>query len=323
MHTWRGDVREALPIAEELSAVANQIGGRVERMLADAGVAQALWHNGQNHNAARRVEHLVEAYDPKIDVGQVATLPLFMHRGYAAHAVTTLGYPDQGLAEIEAMLGLARTMEDRLFLGQTLFHGCFVRVWRGEAEELIPWAQEAVEIPYPGLVVPTDACRGWAMARLGQPEEGLSRIRAAIDAIREYRIIGWARLLQLFAAEIELVLGHDDEALDGAAASLSEMRLTDDLQFVSPALVIIGDCHLASSATAEAEADYREALDVARAQEGRLWELRAATRLARLWHSQGKTTAARNLLAPIYGWFTEGFDTADLKDAQALLNQLN
>ncbi len=71
-----------------------------------------------------------------------------------------------------------------------------------------------------------------------------------------------------------------------------------------------------------AEACYANALKVARSQSAKSWELRAATRLARLWHSQGKTTEARDLLAPVYGWFTEGFDTADLKEAKALLDEL-
>ena len=71
-----------------------------------------------------------------------------------------------------------------------------------------------------------------------------------------------------------------------------------------------------------AEASFYQALEVARSQSAKMWELRAATRLARLWQSQGKTNEARDLLAPVYGWFTEGFDTADLKEAKALLDKL-
>ncbi len=71
------------------------------------------------------------------------------------------------------------------------------------------------------------------------------------------------------------------------------------------------------------EAAYRKAVAIAQAQSAKSWELRAATRLARLWHSQGKTTEAHDLLAPVYGWFTEGFDTADLKEAKSLLKELS
>ena len=86
-----------------------------------------------------------------------------------------------------------------------------------------------------------------------------------------------------------------------------------------------GDIFLAqdSAQQSEAEACYLESIEIARSQSAKSWELRAATRLSRLWHSQGKTTEARDLLAPIYGWFTEGFDTADLREAKELLDKLS
>jgi predicted ATPase len=85
-----------------------------------------------------------------------------------------------------------------------------------------------------------------------------------------------------------------------------------------------GDMHLARSANAHAEAEacFRRALDIARKQEAKSLELRAATSLGRLWQSQGKSREAYDLLAPVYGWFTEGFDTVDLKEARALLHEL-
>lgn len=88
------------------------------------------------------------------------------------------------------------------------------------------------------------------------------------------------------------------------------------------AMALKGDLLLARGLHADAEVWYRTAVDTARAQAARMWELRAATRLARLYHHQGKTIEARDLLAPLYGWFTEGFDTADLRDAKALLEEL-
>ena len=80
---------------------------------------------------------------------------------------------------------------------------------------------------------------------------------------------------------------------------------------------------LVGSPNRAAEPCYLQAIDVARSQSAKSWELRAALRLARLWHSQGKTTEAHDLLAPLYGWFTEGFDTADLKEVKALLDEVS
>ena len=79
---------------------------------------------------------------------------------------------------------------------------------------------------------------------------------------------------------------------------------------------------LATGDAAAAEASYREAMAIAQRQNAKLWELRATMSLARLWRDQGKRSEARDLLAPVYGWFTEGFDTADLKEAKGLLNEL-
>jgi predicted ATPase len=108
----------------------------------------------------------------------------------------------------------------------------------------------------------------------------------------------------------------------GAALAISAQLVQPfwdaDLQRLDGDLVLA-----AGGAPEEAAARYQQALDIARAQEAKSFELRAATSLARLWRDQGKCTEARDLLAPLYAWFTEGFDTADLKEAKALLDQLN
>jgi len=96
-------------------------------------------------------------------------------------------------------------------------------------------------------------------------------------------------------------------------------------RFTAGLLVIQGDACVGveSADRSKAESYYQKAIAVARSQSAKLIELRAATRLAHLWQSQGKQVQARELLAPVYGWFTEGFDTADLKEAKALLDELS
>jgi predicted ATPase len=99
---------------------------------------------------------------------------------------------------------------------------------------------------------------------------------------------------------------------------------TGDVHWEPEVHRLMGDLLLRRNPSApdRAEASYWRAIERARSQEAKSWELRAATSLARLWRDQGKPTEARALLAPIYGWFTEGFDTADLKEAKALLEEL-
>ena len=120
--------------------------------------------------------------------------------------------------------------------------------------------------------------------------------------------------------------GNTDEALTALeAAVLNFERRGSDAIWEPEVHRLIGDLRLRRNPSApdRAEVSYRRAIERARSQEAKSWELRAATSLARLWRDQGKPAAARELLAPVYSWFTEGFDTADLKEAKALLDELN
>ena len=119
-------------------------------------------------------------------------------------------------------------------------------------------------------------------------------------------------------------VGLVDEGLALVAEVLESVEQTGERLYLPYACTMRGDLLLAASAEnqAEAEACFRQALDVARPQEARFYELQAATRLARLWQRQGKREEARELLAPVYSWFTEGFDKRDLKEAKALLEEL-
>jgi predicted ATPase len=113
----------------------------------------------------------------------------------------------------------------------------------------------------------------------------------------------------------EAALGHLDEARRLAEEAGERSNLAETLRLTVEVLLVTGDA-------VAAEASYREAIAIAQQQSAKLWELRAATSLARLWHYQGKRIAARDLLAPVYGWFTEGFGTPILQEAKALLDAL-
>ncbi len=116
--------------------------------------------------------------------------------------------------------------------------------------------------------------------------------------------------------------GKPDEALSLVEEARTVSENGDEHWYEGEIWRIRGDAFDATGSNRIAETNYLRAIEVAHGQGSKSLELRAATRLARLWHSQGKTTEARDLLAPVYGWFTEGFDTADLKEAKALLDEL-
>ena len=119
-----------------------------------------------------------------------------------------------------------------------------------------------------------------------------------------------------------LLAGVTEEALAAVDHALLLMERSGEALWKANAMALRGDLLLARGLVSDAEVWYRAGVELARSQSARMWELRAATRLARLWQGQHRTDEARDLLAPIYGWFTEGFDTPDLEDARALLEEL-
>jgi predicted ATPase len=161
---------------------------------------------------------------------------------------------------------------------------------------------------------------GWAQAQVGHPDEGVVLIREALTA---YRANG-----SLVSVPTRLTWLAEAQALGGAVAD--GLRTIAEALSVNPTerywlpetLRVRGDIRRRQGEEELAEADFRDAIALAREMSAKAWELRAATSLARLWRHQGKRAEARDLLAPIYDWFTEGFDTQDLKEAKVLLDEL-
>jgi predicted ATPase len=162
--------------------------------------------------------------------------------------------------------------------------------------------------------------RGWVQAQLGHPNEGASIIREALTA---YRANG-----SLVSIPTRLTWLAEAQALGGAPAD--GLRTIEEALTVNPAerywrpetLRLRGDIRRQQGDEEPAEADFRDAIALAREMLARAWELRAATSLARLWRDHGRRAEAFDLLAPVYAWFTEGFDTLDLKQAKALLDEV-
>jgi predicted ATPase len=166
--------------------------------------------------------------------------------------------------------------------------------------------------------------RGWALAMQGQGEEGMAQVRQEISA---YRATGTTLAVPYFytlLAEVCDHLGHIEDGLQALAEAHTLVEQQEDRWCEAESARLRGVLLLRQTGTPQAEAEtcLRQALDVARRQEAKSLELRAAMSLARLWQQQAKRVEAYELLAPIYGWFTEGFDTADLQEAKALLEEL-
>jgi tetratricopeptide (TPR) repeat protein len=165
---------------------------------------------------------------------------------------------------------------------------------------------------------------GWAVAELGDPERGIAEMEGALNALLAYGGSPWRYHSLALIGQNYARVGRIDAALETLNRALVDSRRSGESADEAETLRLKGEALLLRSVSAgEAESCFREAIQLARRQEAKWWELRATTSLARLLASQGKRDEARTMLAEIYNWFTEGFDTADLKDAKALLQELS
>jgi predicted ATPase len=167
--------------------------------------------------------------------------------------------------------------------------------------------------------------RGWALALQGQGEEGMAQMRQGSAA---WRATGAAVFIPYFCtvlADVSAHLGHPADGLQALAEAHTLVEQHEERWWAAEIARLRGVLLLRQTMPQpeEAETCFHQALDVARRQEAKSLELRAAMSLARLWQQQGKGAEARALLAPVYSWFTEGFDTADLQEAKALLDELS
>jgi predicted ATPase len=167
--------------------------------------------------------------------------------------------------------------------------------------------------------------RGWYVARPGQDAAGVAQMQQAVTTYRQrhtqYQVRFLALLAEVYGQHGQSATGLErlDEAFALAAHNVLDSCWEPELHRLKGVLL------LTQSPTnyAEAERCFRSALDMARRQQARSWELRIGISLSRLWQQQGKHAEAHELLAPMYGWFTEGFDTADLQEARGLLEELS
>jgi predicted ATPase len=247
---------------------------------------------------------------------------------YTAYSLWPLGYPDQALQRSHEALTLARALSHPLSLAAGLTYAAQIHCWRVEGHAAQERAEAAMALSseqgFPQFLSLGTIYRGWALAIQGQAEEGIAQIRQGL-AVRLAMGVELARPWILAAlAEAYGKVDQVEEGLHVLAEALALVDNTGEQMMEAELHRLKGELLLMVSMGdhAEVETCLRHALDVARRQQAKSLELRAAMSLSRLWQRQGKRTEAHEMLAPIYGWFTEGFDTADLQEARALLAAL-
>jgi predicted ATPase len=244
---------------------------------------------------------------------------------YAALTLWLLGYPAQALARLHDGLALAYELAHPYSLAWARCWVAFVSQLYRDVPAVREHAEAAValstEQSFPYWAALGTILRGWALAMQGRNEVGMAEVRQGIAG---WRATGAALLGPYFCtmlADVSAHLGHPADGLQALAEAHTLMEQQEERWWEGEVCRLRGVLLLRQPETpqAEAEAWLQRALDVARRQEAKSLELRAAMSLSRLWQQQGKRQEAHDLLAEVYAWFTEGFDTADLQDAKALL----
>jgi predicted ATPase len=247
----------------------------------------------------------------------------------AARALWLLGYPAQALAHVHETLALAHELSYSFSLAFAQCMAAFFSQYRRDVPAVHEQAEAAVALSteqgFPLWVAGGTCSRGWALAMQGQGEVGMAQVRQGITAWQATGAALNVPYLCTVLADGCAHLGHSEDGLQALAEAHTLVEQHEERWWEAEIHRLRGVLLLRQTGTplAEAEACFQRALDVARRQEAKALELRAAVSLTRLWQQQGKRTEAYELLAPIYGWFTEGFDTADLQEAKALLEELS
>jgi predicted ATPase len=247
---------------------------------------------------------------------------------FMANTLWCLGYPAQAVRRSQEALAQAEALAHPYSLAAAQHCAALVHQRRREARAVQAQADALLTLAtaqgFPVWVGTGTFWRGWALAMQGQGEAGLAQIRQGLPAVWT---TGPTLAQSLSLVRFAEAAGHAGEVKAGLrllAEALAVFTANEQGDMLAEAYRLQGELLLrqAVSDAIQAEACFQRALAVAHRQQAKSWELRAATSLARLWQQQGKRAAAYELLTPIYGWFTEGFDTADLQEAQALLKAL-
>jgi predicted ATPase len=332
MYMARAEHETARELGEQCLSLAQRLDAPALLLEAHFALGGSWFYLGQLSQAHAHFEQGIRLYDPQqhhalaFRYGNVD--PGAMCLAVGGLTLWMLGYPDQALERSNEGLTLAQNLEHPFTLARGLYWTTILHQVRREWQVVHEHAETAITVATEQQVALVLALgplmRGWALAMQGQGAEGLTQLRQGLDA---YQATGAAfqrpHFLSLLA-EVHRSLGQPEAGLTALSEALTLVEKTGERYYEAELHRLKGELLLQQAApeVSHAETCFQQSLDIARRQQAKSLELRAAMSLSRLWQQQGKRDEARALLAPIYGWFTEGFDTADLQEAKALLEEL-
>jgi class 3 adenylate cyclase/predicted ATPase len=332
----RAELQTARELGEQLLRLAQSTKDPQFLLQAHYALGQTLFSQGEFVPAREHLEQGLALYDSQ----QYHSHTLFIgldpevssHR-WVAWVLSMLGYSDQALKRNQEALTLARELSHPLSLAFALNWAAWVHLFRREGQTAQERAEAAITLAteqgFAQALATGTIMRGWALAEQGQGKEGITQIRQGLATYQSTGAkLGQPHYLAMLAeayGKVEQV----EEGLTVLAEAQACVDKTGERAYDAKLYQIKGELTLKSKVPSpksqvekEAEECFHKAIEIARKQQAKSLELRAVMSLSRLWQQQGRKDEARKLLAEIYGWFTEGFDTADLKEAKALLEEL-
>jgi class 3 adenylate cyclase/tetratricopeptide (TPR) repeat protein len=332
----RADLSSALELANQLLELARRGNEAAQLMQAHRALACTYFWLGEFTSAQPHFEQAMAHYD-SAEHGSLALKygqePGVLSQGFASHNLWFLGFPDRALATMNAALSLASEVAHPLTLAFALDHLTWLHQYRREAAETRKGAETDMRFSSEQGLLFFNAhgtiLHGWALAGEGDGAAGIASMRQGL-AVQASTGVLLSRPYWLYL--LSEVRAHSGDAegglrlLDEALTVLRDQHLWDaEFHRLRGELLLLTGAptpHEACDRVSRAEMCFCQALEIARSQQSKSLELRAGSSLARLWAQNGKRVEARDLLAAIYGWFTEGFGTPDLRDAKALLETL-
>jgi class 3 adenylate cyclase/tetratricopeptide (TPR) repeat protein len=329
-HISRPDLKRARQLATELLDLGETSGDIPTRVLGYDSCMYAFNYLGELTAARAFAEKALALYDPahRPFYAELMSNDLLVQMlGHSQWVLASLGHLDQALSQRDAVRQEARRLSHphtvAVALEFVVFIGSLVRL---EPEPLLQSADELLALCiehglglYRAFAL---VSRGWCLAVLGRAEEGVPIVTAGLIGCEECGFMLLRPWILTLLGDACRMAGHWQAALKHLAEAQRLAEETGERWLEAETLRLRGEVLLATGDRVGAEAGYREAIAIAQQQSAKLWELFAAISLARLWRDQGKRAEARDLLAPVYGWFTEGLGTPVLHDAKALLDEL-
>jgi class 3 adenylate cyclase/predicted ATPase len=324
----RGTLGMALELAEQSFSLAQRLHDPSRLLRAHSALGITLFHRGELAAACHHLEQANARGAPQPRLSPAVQFSEVDSLAYRAWTLWHLGYPDQALVGMQEALGFAQALSHPYSQAFALNFAAVHHQLRREdrlAQESAEAARTlAHEHGFPLWSAMATPLRGWALVVQGHAEAGIEQIHQGLIAFQATGSELFQPALLALLAEAYGYVGRPEAGLAAVAEAFALIQRSEERLHEADLYRLQGELLLTQAIpdAVQAEVCFQKALAIARRQQGRSWELRAAMSLSRLWQQQGHPEEARRLLAEVYGWFTEGFDTADLQEAKALLDEL-